>query len=135
MRAGCAPFAFAVTADSGPTQSRRWHPARNTRHGPIRKAAAAAAAACLRAGFSIGSYFRRGRGVLPSRRISGKPLRSLRRLFGRVCQAAVKISIMKKERNRRSVFPSANWGRPSAVFLFKPLVTSVACSDIKSGLP
>lgn len=44
VRAGCAPFAFAVTADSGPSQSRRWHPARNTRHGPIRKVAAATAA-------------------------------------------------------------------------------------------
>jgi len=72
VRAGCAPLAFAVTVDSGPSQSRRWHPARNTRHGPIRKVACRRRRRRLPSRrFLIGSHFRRGRGVFFS---LGKPL-------------------------------------------------------------
>jgi len=44
-------FQSPVSPVLQPSQSRRWHPARNTRHSRIRKVAAAAAAACHRAGF------------------------------------------------------------------------------------
>lgn len=94
VRAGCAPFAFAVTADSGPSQSRRWHPARNTRHGSIRKAAAAAAAVTAPV-FNRIADFRRGQGGPSScRHLAASPHGS----FDRVASASHSDNqVIKKE--------------------------------------